>query len=372
MVDCATYLKMVPTANQSVPMPFATLHMTDVSPEEIHWCAPTVFGFAFSVKRWGRFNVENFTKIQWNTHAFDHLVLSETKKTLIQSVVFADRSDLVEDVVPNKAGGFLVVLHGKPGTGKTLTAEAAAEKAHRPLVVLSSLGLGIETEHIEQNLRTVLELCKTWNAMLLIDEAEVLLEARSLGDIQRNAMVSVLLRLFEYHQEVIFLTTNHIGRIDAAFKSRIAIALRYPDLDEHARQLIWVRFLNLASVQIIEGNDVSRRPNSITTYEIRKLSERNLNGRCNQLLNLLTGRQIKNAMRTAQAVARFKNCPLNYELLDDVIESTADFGDFVGACECQTRKLESYNGRGGNDRAIYLRSLVGTLPVEMNGKLGGL
>ena len=67
---------------------------------------------------------------------------------------------------------------------------------------------------------------------MLIDESEVYLhEARSIRNVERNAMVSAFLRVLEYLQEAVFLTTNHITRLDAAFKSKVSIPIKYPDVD---------------------------------------------------------------------------------------------------------------------------------------------
>lgn len=48
-------------------------------------------------------------------------------------------------------------------------------------------------------------------------------------------MVCVMLRLIEYFQGVLFLTSNRIGALDPAFQSRVQCALRYDALDETAR-----------------------------------------------------------------------------------------------------------------------------------------
>jgi SpoVK/Ycf46/Vps4 family AAA+-type ATPase len=227
--------------------------------------------------------VDQLTEIVWDSDAFAHLVLSEEKKSLVKSLVNADQTEMIKDVISCKSGGFLVVLHGKPGTGKTLTAEAAAEKAQKPLMVASGAELGMSDGFSQpgyaHSLHDILDLCKTWDAILLIDEAEVYLEARSLGDIRRNATVSNFLRQLEYHQQVIFLTTNHISRLDAAFKSRIAVAIRYPDLNADAQEEIWSRFLTLADIPIVEDENWNEQHCSITRNDLAKLATRQMNGR---------------------------------------------------------------------------------------------
>jgi len=280
MVDCKAFIKMVPMAWTEVNVqPHRSLVLEEVPPSELHLCAPTVLGYSFTAKKWGRFLTHNFADIIWRKNAFDHLVLSDQKKTLIKSVVFADRSGMVSDVVSSKAGGFIIILHGKPGTGKTLTAEAAAELAEKPLMVLSAAELGRHAVELEHNLRNIFEICKMWDAIMLIDESEVYLEARSIGNVERNAMVSAFLRVLEYHQQVVFLTTNHITRLDAAFKSRVSIAIKYPDLDKATQREIWGRFLKMAKVRIIEAQIRSPEKSSISTAELGKLADRKLNGR---------------------------------------------------------------------------------------------
>lgn len=73
------------------------------------------------------------------------------------------------------------------------------------------------------------------------DSAEIdgFLEASSLREFHCNAMVSVPLRLLEYHQRFMCLATNNMSRIDEAFKSRISVDVKYRDLDKKARRQAW-------------------------------------------------------------------------------------------------------------------------------------
>jgi len=96
---------------------------------------------------------------------------------------------------------------------------------------------------LEKLLGQILEMSSLGDAVLLLDEADMFLEARSLREIHRNAMVAVFLRLLEYHQQIMFLTTNRITTVDEAFKSRISAAIRYKDLEKEAHKPIWENFL---------------------------------------------------------------------------------------------------------------------------------
>jgi SpoVK/Ycf46/Vps4 family AAA+-type ATPase len=87
----------------------------------------------------------------------------------------------------------VMLLEGNPGTGKTLTAEAVADRVKRPLYTLSVGELG-RGEDVEERLENVLHLTEKWNAVLLFDECDVLLEERSSSRLEHNGIVAVFLR----------------------------------------------------------------------------------------------------------------------------------------------------------------------------------
>jgi SpoVK/Ycf46/Vps4 family AAA+-type ATPase len=126
---------------------------------------------------------------------------------------------------------------GRPGVGKTLTAEGSlllflflefvglitnlkgiAEYLKRPLYMVGAGELGTSTHALEQQLSRILDVAHTWNAVLLLDEADVFLERRTMHDLQRNALVSIFLRLLEYFQGILFLTTNRVETFDEVLK----------------------------------------------------------------------------------------------------------------------------------------------------------
>eukprot|EP00438_Fugacium_kawagutii_P028974 Skav210535 [mRNA] locus=scaffold3045:345352:346087:- [translate_table: standard] len=52
-----------------------------------------------------------------------------------------------------------------------------------------------------------------------------------------------MLRLLEYHQGILFLTTNRASNIDPAVRSRITVALHYEALGFAGRESVWRNLL---------------------------------------------------------------------------------------------------------------------------------
>lgn len=65
-----------------------------------------------------------------------------------------------------------------------------AEKYRVPLYVLSAGDLGTLPDKVESGLDLALECCQLWDAVLLLDEADVFLEKRDSNSLSRNELVS--------------------------------------------------------------------------------------------------------------------------------------------------------------------------------------
>lgn len=99
-----------------------------------------------------RLPVDRITDVSWNKSAFKQLVVPDEIKELIQALVRAhsDRLNTVGDIIAGKGNGLLILLHGSPGTGKTLTAESIVEQQERPLYRVTCGDIGIEPEQVER------------------------------------------------------------------------------------------------------------------------------------------------------------------------------------------------------------------------------
>ena len=165
------------------------------------------------------------------------LVLPEEQTELID-ILTAEMDVLQDDVVRGKGGGTTVLCAGPPGVGKTLTAEVYAEVTGRPLYRVHSGQLGLSVAAMESALKEALTRAQRWGAVMLIDEADVYIRQRS-DDMTANAVVGVFLRVLEYFDGLLFLTTNRIDDIDEAIVSRCIALIRYHAPDVAARERIW-------------------------------------------------------------------------------------------------------------------------------------
>jgi SpoVK/Ycf46/Vps4 family AAA+-type ATPase len=163
--------------------------------------------------------------------------------------------------------------------------------------MMSAGDLGINPDQVESKLTNILEMIAKWNAVLLLDECDVFLEARSTHDLERNKLVSIFLRVLEYYEGLLFLTTNRVDNIDAAFQSRIHISMAYPDLTAESRRHIWENFLKGLSV---EGGFTKKDLDELATVE-------------------LNGRQIKNVLKSAALLAARKKELVGRKYVDVVL-----------------------------------------------------
>ncbi|MCO5592252.1 hypothetical protein L7F22_046250 [Adiantum nelumboides] len=268
--------------------------------EQLRSAPAFVYGFSFSLKIWGCFDVGGLKEITFEDRAYEKLVMKSAKqKEMLKAIVTShlsvkkDRARL--DVVAQKGEGCVVLCFGPPGTGKTLTAESLAETLHGPLWAISAFELGEEAGDLEKSLSQVLTTALRWRAVVLLDEADGYLERRAFNvDVKRNLMTCVFLRLLEYYAGVLFLTTNRVGTFDEAFLSRISLCIRYPPLDDGRRRLVWQNLLTRGGIAISEDN-----LNSLLQF--------------GQPLN---GREIRNVISLAQTWAESRSKPAL--TLDDV------------------------------------------------------
>jgi SpoVK/Ycf46/Vps4 family AAA+-type ATPase len=153
-----------------------------------------------------------------------------------------------------KAGlppGLTILLHGAPGTGKTVAALNLAHAASRPVLQVDMSQL--RDKYVGESEKNVRIVFNRWREcrdngkdpapLLLLNEADAMVGRRvAVGhsiDQMHNIMQNVLLEEMEHFDGILVATTNLIDNIDSAFDRRFLYKLRFdlPGMEE--RQHIW-------------------------------------------------------------------------------------------------------------------------------------
>ncbi|KAG4292850.1 hypothetical protein FPRO06_12338 [Fusarium proliferatum] len=268
---------------------------------------PDVLAYGLRRKHW---------KSVPSDESISNLIIAQDELKTIQALSNRQNSEIrhwTADFIEGKGSGQIILLHGispqyeiiltmfsadnlvlgPPGVGKTYTVEAISEWLHRPLLAL-----------------TVADIGTAWNAVLLVDEADIFLERRQNRDLARNGLY----------------------QIDDAFISRVHVAIGYQALDEETRRKVWSGFFHAKK------------------WVLETAGETNLNGR-----------DIRNALQTAITLAEFESEEdPDYDAALVTVVTKAHFQKVLEMCNrfrsCVTsirREDEMKRAQGRGDRNDY-------------------
>jgi hypothetical protein len=240
-----------------------------------------------------RVHIDNLAEYKYSPELGDKLVLPSEHRELI-NILLQNRGEF-RDIISNKGGGAVILCAGPPGVGKTLTAEVFAEVEKRPLYSVQCSQLGTDEKELEGVLLRSFSRAQRWNAILLLDEADVYVRSRG-TDLQQNAIVGVFLRVLEYYGGVLFLTTNRADLVDDAILSRCIARVEYevPPVSDQVK--IWRILSEVMGVSISEA-------------AIKEIVSEHSD---------CTGRDIKNLLKLARLHASAKGAEVTPEVISFV------------------------------------------------------
>ncbi|RVD84977.1 uncharacterized protein DFL_003312 [Arthrobotrys flagrans] len=280
-----------------------------------------LFVYILRERKFAKIDVSYVKDISVDSNPFGELKLKSGYKELVQSLVDShfkknkihkesQKLRTNQDLILGKGAGLIILLHGVPGVGKTATAEAVAQSNRKPLFVITCGDLGFTPKEVENSLTEIFRLAGLWDCVLLLDEADIFLSRREKSDLKRNALVSVFLRVLEYYSGILFLTTNRVGHLDEAFKSRIHISLYYEPLDKE--QTIEIFKMNIARLEKMEKERVQFQETcdeklpELFIEEKRILNFAEYHFDNSDEFERWNGRQIRNAFQIAFSLANYE------------------------------------------------------------------
>ncbi|KAK7936021.1 hypothetical protein PG985_001516 [Apiospora marii] len=247
-------------------------------------CLPA---YALRERKFFLADVRYLHRLQTDFDAFDSLKIDPGHIRIVKAVVSShfQRKDMEnrpefatmidQDLIRGKGRGLVILLHGAPGVGKTATAESVALWFKQPLFVITCGDLGFTPQGVESSLGEIFRFAHLWNCVL------------------------------EYYNGILFLTTNRVGTLDEAFKSRVHLSLYYPPLGRsQTEEITRMNLMRLRSIEeqrskINDGKALYVDVDGICEFATGhwdRHTEHNGAGRWN-------GRQIRNAVQIAASLA---------------------------------------------------------------------
>lgn len=161
---------------------------------------------------------------------------------------------LNEGIIPPNS----ILLHGKPGVGKTYIAKWIAYKLNMPIITLDlANSISSYLGRSGQNIKSIFDYAKEQNVVLFLDEIDAIAKRRDdvsdLGELKR--LVNVLLKELEECPVtcIIIGATNHPELLDKAIWRRFDRDLEIKLPSDNQRNELIVRGLGERTKELPEG-----------------------------------------------------------------------------------------------------------------------
>ncbi len=173
--------------------------------------------------------------------ASEEIILTEECRTQLETVI-----KLAKGWTGGQ--GLHLLFHGSSGTGKTMAASIIAERLRLPLfkVDLSRIFdkyIGETEKHMDE----IFHIAQKNHYLLFFDEADALFSKRTgiqdARDKYANVSTSYLLQRIEEYDGMLIMATNLLNHFDDAFVRRVRFVIKFRNLDEKGRELLWEKAL---------------------------------------------------------------------------------------------------------------------------------
>ena len=187
---------------------------------------------------------QEFSSVEEPMASMDQVVLAAEDKGRILSVVeghdcyLERRKTWGFDEIVRYGRGAVMLFHGPPGTGKTVTAHAVAQQMGKRVLNVD-IPTFADNQDAGRFLPGLFRESRLQNAVLFFDEAEALFASRRAG----NVLMTLLLTELERFDGIAILATNIPEALDEALDRRCLLKVRFPEPDRQARLVIWQKHI---------------------------------------------------------------------------------------------------------------------------------
>ncbi|KFA53681.1 hypothetical protein S40293_03868 [Stachybotrys chartarum IBT 40293] len=205
-------------------------------------CKKSMPAFILSTLQWGHVHLQNLKPVNINKDSFKDLIVDEHHKNMVKALlekltIPAEGKICPWDceLVKQKGGSRIFLLHGRHGLGKSSTIECAAEMTGRPLMTLLP-----DDRQATQDLPYYLRFAQRYGAFVVFKDLDNLIEKRGHSFRYYDDYIRKLLPLLDTYRGVVFLSTSSVRRFDPEILARVHVALHYKDISDQDRERIWL------------------------------------------------------------------------------------------------------------------------------------
>ena len=217
---------------------------------------------------------------QWT---LDEIIMSpQVREAVDDAIAFCkNQKQIVEDwelgrFLKGDGGCLGINMHGSPGTGKSITAEAIAKAIGRQIIMvkLSEMIDSLQGQ-TEKNLTELFDTAQEGKHIILFDEADSLLSKRSSGTNNADAtniIKSHLLNLMDRKNVIVIFTTNFFKNYDRAFVRRILFNIHFPDPTKEELTKLWEFHLTPKVPKDVSYKQIADMSEGLTGGDVKHLT----------------------------------------------------------------------------------------------------
>ncbi|MEE2903059.1 MAG: ATP-binding protein [Myxococcota bacterium] len=186
----------------------------------------------------------DFSSLEEPKATFEQVVIADEDKNPVLALVdnhstyLTTRKEWGFDEKITYGRGILMLFHGAPGTGKTMTAHAIANHVGKKILTVD-IPQFAGTQNAGQFLPGLFRQAKLQNAVLFFDECESIFAKREYG----NVIMTQLLTEIERFEGIAILATNLPQHLDDALERRIILKQKFKEPDRASRKVLWTKHI---------------------------------------------------------------------------------------------------------------------------------
>lgn len=166
------------------------------------------------------------------------------------------------DVVKSTGRKPFAILHGESGSGKSEFVKRVGEMLNRKVLTIKTTDyLKRYVGEGEERVSDLFEEARKDNSIILVDEADSLVTARSSGSSEftkyKDDMTNHLLTELDKRGVMVFMTTNYIDNIDTAVLRRSNLKIKFDTLTNESKVKIFKEICKKSDIKIPRKMDIS-------------------------------------------------------------------------------------------------------------------